>query len=156
MRLTKAVEYALRSAIYLAWNRRRAASLGEIARVQNIPPSSLSQALRWLCGKGIIQSRAGHKGGYQMLKDPSEVNLRQVIEAVEGPIFHNNCLIHGAPCASASDHWCPVHEVWENASKEFLSALERYSLGELAARVARWNTVDEMLKNLLTASGRGK
>lgn len=149
MQLTQFAEYALRVAIYLALNRGKNLKLAELSQALNIPATSLSQSLRWLAAKRIIVSRAGFQGGYRMLRDPAEVNLRQVIEAVEGLIFYNDCLIHGAPCAAEQNHWCPIHEVWEEAKNGFLKTLERYSLKELAERASRWNMVDTMLKELV-------
>lgn len=149
MRLTQFSEYALRAAIYLARNRDRTVKLAEIAEAQNIPPASLSQPLRWLAGKGIILSRAGFQGGYRLHKNPAEISLRQVIEAAEGPLFYNDCLVHGRPCETSQDHWCPVHEIWEEAKRSFLATLERYSLEEMASRVSRWDMVETALQEVL-------
>jgi DNA-binding IscR family transcriptional regulator len=72
-----------------------------------------------------------------------------VIEAAEGPLFYNNCLVHGRPCEIGRDHWCPVHEIWEEAQRSFLATLERYSLEEMASRVSRWDRVGEALHEVL-------
>lgn len=148
MRLTRSVEYALRAVLYLAWRRGRLVSASEIATRQNIPRTALPGLMNFLIRKGIVQSRAGPKGGYALAGDPVKITLRRVIEAVEGPLFENECLVHGAPCPAAKEHWCPAHEVWEEAGKTFLSTLDRYSVKELADRLGRWDSVQGLLKNL--------
>ncbi|MBI4374967.1 MAG: Rrf2 family transcriptional regulator [Elusimicrobia bacterium] len=148
MRLSQAAEHALRAALFLASRPRRNARLPEIARAQGIPPASLSRALRCLAGRGIILSAAGYQGGYRMLKDPAQVSLRQVIEAAEGPIFYSHCPFHGNVCDRESRHWCPVHDVWEAAKRDFLEALESQTLQDLVGRMARWSTVERLLEEV--------
>lgn len=44
------------------------------------------KTMRKLVAAGIVRSFKGAKGGYQLARGPESVTLRQVIEAVEGPL----------------------------------------------------------------------
>lgn len=148
MRLTLNVEYALRAMLFLAGCDGHQATAREIARAQNIPPATLYRVLGWLTSGGLLQSRPSAKGGYRIAKDTARITLRQVIEAAEGPLFINTCLLHGMPCPQEREHWCPAHEVWEEAQNVFLHVLEQHSLNELAGRLQRWDSVNALLAHI--------
>jgi Rrf2 family protein len=58
----------------------------EVARAQGIPVSFLENILTQLRSSGIVRSQRGPEGGYWLARPPDEVNLAQVIRAVEGPL----------------------------------------------------------------------
>jgi Rrf2 family protein len=58
----------------------------EVARAQGIPVSFLENILTQLRSSGIVRSQRGPEGGYWLAQPPDEVNLAQVIRAVEGPL----------------------------------------------------------------------
>ena len=60
-----------------------------------------------------------------LMKPPSEISLRQVIEAVEGPIFLNLCLIGPGECPR--DKVCPIHPFWREIQEQFVSLLDKYT-----------------------------
>ncbi len=154
MRLNISVEYALRAMLYVAKERERKVQAQEIAQACQIPVNSLRNVLVTLAAKHVIQSTAGPKGGYSFRRDPNTVTLIHVVEAVGGPIFENDCLLHGTPCPP--DHWCPIHEVWEKAQMVFVKVLSQYSVGYLLERVTNWESIEQLLENLGKESARSK
>ncbi|MBI4422917.1 MAG: Rrf2 family transcriptional regulator [Elusimicrobia bacterium] len=155
MRLTAGAEYSLRAVLFLS-RRESPVRAFEIACSERIPLAALRPVLRWLCAKGILISQPGRGGGYSVRRDLERLTLRQVLETVEGPLFLNNCLLHGVPCTPEREHWCPVHAVWTTATSAFLEALGRQSIAELSGKVHRWETVDSMLHRVLRgAAGPG-
>jgi Rrf2 family protein len=57
---------------------------------------------------GLIESTMGTKGGFKLNRGPSEINLLEVIRAVQGPIKLNRCLSDGYECARREG--CPVQK----------------------------------------------
>ncbi len=58
-----------------------------IARRQNIPVRFIEQILHSLKQGGIIESLRGPQGGYSLRRDPAQVSLADIVEAMNGPFF---------------------------------------------------------------------
>ena len=103
----------------------------EISKAKSIPLSFLAKLFQTLAKKGFVRSFRGPEGGFALTKPPRDINLMEVIEAVEGPIFLNDCLIEKGYCPQ--DEVCPVHDVWQGTQRKFLDDLKGYNFEQLAA-----------------------
>jgi DNA-binding IscR family transcriptional regulator len=65
-----------------------------------------------------------------MLSSGRRASVRTVIEAIEGPICLNLCLVHGASCSRKSN--CPAHPVWVRAQEAMLGVLNTATVADLA------------------------
>src|SRR5271157_3462175 len=135
MRLTRAADYAVRVMIHLATlpgNERTL--LPALAAATAAPGSFLSKVLQALSRAGLISSRRGQLGGFEILPRGRQASIRAVIEAVDGPIVLNVCLLHGKSCSRKS--WCPAHPVWVRAQTAMLEVLDAAMIADLAAQAA--------------------
>ena len=132
MQLTRAADYAVRVMIYLATlppNERTL--LPALAKATAAPESFLSKILQALCRAGLITSRRGQSGGFEILPAGRKASMRAVIEAIDGPIYLNICVITGGACKRKS--YCPAHPIWVHAQEAMLSVLEASTVAVLAA-----------------------
>lgn len=133
MQLTRAADYAVRVMVYLATlpeNQR--ALLPEVARATEAPESFLSKVLQSLAHAGLIISRRGKAGGFAILARGRSASMRDVIEAVDGPICLNVCLNGGKDCDRRL--WCPAHPVWARAQRAMLDVLMSATVSAMAAK----------------------
>lgn len=132
-RLSKAAEYSIRGLLHLSMNYSadKLCDIEEIARSTNTPPAYLAKLLQLLVRKGFVRSFKGQKGGFTLAKHPRDIKLLDVIEAMEGPIFLNYCLIYEGYCER--DKFCPVHDIWAGAQKVLVDYLGGCSFEQLAA-----------------------
>jgi Rrf2 family protein len=87
MHVTAKADYAIRAVVELAGSAQDAPrKVDDVARAQGIPVSFLENILTQLRSSGIVRSQRGPEGGYWLAQPPAEVNLAQVIRAVEGPL----------------------------------------------------------------------
>src|SRR3954471_4271981 len=87
MHVTAKADYAVRAVVELAGSSQTAPrKVDDIATAQNIPVSFLENILTQLRSAGVVRSQRGPEGGYWLAHPASEVNLAQVIRAVEGPL----------------------------------------------------------------------
>ena len=87
MHVTAKADYALRAVVELAGSSQNAPrKVDDVARAQAIPVSFLENILTQLRSSGIVRSQRGPEGGYWLARPPDEVNLAQIIRAVEGPL----------------------------------------------------------------------
>jgi Rrf2 family protein len=87
MRVTAKADYAVRAVVELAeTSQAKPRKVDQIAQAQAIPLSFLENILTQLRSAGIVRSLRGPEGGYWLARPAVEVNLAQVIRAVEGPL----------------------------------------------------------------------
>lgn len=87
MRVTAKADYAVRATVELASSSADAPrKVDDVAQAQGIPLSFLENILTQLRSAGIVRSQRGPEGGYWLAHPAEEVNLAQVIRAVEGPL----------------------------------------------------------------------
>ena len=132
MRLTRAGEYAVRCALYLSYrgegvttNRR------EIARFMDIPDQFLGKIAQQLAKAQIIEIIQGAKGGYRLIISPDKLTMLDVVEAVIGEIFLNDCVIRPESCQRAPA--CSAHQVWEKARNQLRNTLRQASFKQMLA-----------------------
>lgn len=89
----------------------------------------LSQAMTPLVSMGWVRSDPGPTGGYQLSVDPGELNVLEVIEAVEGPTESGRCVLENRPCAATP---CVLHQPWAVARGKLLAELSSTALSSLA------------------------
>ena len=89
MKLSRTVTYALKATLQLAQNSPSGpVPCGRLAAQGAMPERFLLQILRSLVTHGILKSTRGVDGGYVLWKEPTEVSVLDVIEAIEGPFSH--------------------------------------------------------------------
>lgn len=130
-RLSRAAEYAVRGILHLSMkDGAQLTDLNEISKAQDVPLPYLSKIFQTLARKGYVRSFRGVKGGFVLAKKTADMHLLEIIEAIEGPIFLNDCLIRKGYCPR--DSVCAVHGVWTEAQKRFIKYLEECTFDKLA------------------------
>lgn len=130
MRLIRAGEYAVRCALYLAYQGEGVTtSRREIARVMDIPNQFLSKIAPQLAKAQIIEIIQGAKGGYRLIISPDKLTMLDVVEAVIGEIFLNDCVIRPETCQRAPA--CSAHQVWEKARNQLRNTLRQTSFKQM-------------------------
>jgi Rrf2 family protein len=131
MQLTRAADYAVRVMIQLAALPVHArVSLSSLARETGAPESFLSKVLQSLTRVGLIVSQRGQTGGFMITARGRRSSMRAVIEAIDGEICLNVCLMHGKSCPRKVH--CPAHPVWARAQQAMLTVLSGASISAMA------------------------
>lgn len=131
LRITRHTDYAVRALIYLAGREEgEVAFISDISANQDLPKSYLSKILQDLRRAGIVNSKRGASGGFTLAGSASLITLRDIIEAIEGPINLNICLARKGNCNR--DEICPTHPVWREAQDTLLEVLGGKTLESLA------------------------
>ena len=127
---TRRTDYGIRALIYLASRLGERSKAVEIAEAMDIPAKFLHQVLQELQRGQLVISRPGRSGGYSLARDPADVSVLDIVEALEGPIRAAECALRGGPC-----HWenvCALHWVWSSAQQALADQLGSATLAKLA------------------------
>jgi Rrf2 family protein len=123
MQITRQADYAVRAVTYLAqMGSERRAATSQIAQDQRIPPSFLAKIVSQLSVAGLLQTSRGARGGVSLARDPAEITLLEVVEAIDGPILLNECVGDNGTCTFSDD--CPMHPIWCDAQVELVKRLK--------------------------------
>jgi len=110
--LSQAAELAVRGVQVLAQRfGGKPVPLDEICRVRDLPKQYLIKLFAMLSRAGLIVPVRGKGGGYKLAREPKDITLLEVIEAVEGPIAVNLCQETPVRC---DFNECPVRPVWSD------------------------------------------
>jgi Rrf2 family protein len=130
MKLSSKGDYGIRALIDLAQNEGRGPiPSGEIAARQGIPESLIGQILGSLRLAGFVRSVRGAQGGHELAVSPHEVQMDQVVEALDGPITPGACLENANPACSGS---AAQIEMWEQVQSQIKEVLRSRTLADLA------------------------
>jgi Rrf2 family protein len=132
MQITRQADYAVRTVLHLArmGNSERVAT-STIAKEQNIPPSFLAKIVSQLSIAGLVHTSRGARGGVTLARDPKDITLLEVVEAIDGPIQLNICAGHEGACTF--DENCPLKPVWCDAQAELVNRLTGTNFSDLLA-----------------------
>lgn len=103
MKLSKKSDYALRAMIHLSMNYKggRVVQIKEISASAKIPQKFLENILLTLRKAGILNSRMGIRGGYELARSPDLISLGDVVRILDGTIAPVDCVskIAYRPCS---------------------------------------------------------
>lgn len=131
--------YALRMLVDIALHQKEGyLPLRDVAQRQDISEKYLESITKCLVRDGILQAVRGKGGGYRLALDAEQCGVRQVIEAVEGPLVPVSCMAPTAkPCPRMGD--CSTHSLWGGLYETICQYLDRFSLADLATNVSGGN-----------------
>lgn len=123
LHITQESDYAIRIVYCLAKSgaRRDARSISE---EMCVTLRFSLKILGKLAASGIVNSYKGNRGGYELAHSPSEVNLKDVITAVEGPYHLSRCTQDGV-CNRGASGTCAFQQVFRKLSDEINEKLEK-------------------------------
>ena len=117
--------YGLRLLIDLAESARGLpVDLGSVAARQEIPEAYLAKLAAPLKAAGILRTVRGARGGYELARPASAIDLLTVVEALEGRSSLLECTADPSACGRSGD--CRTLPVWaglDKAIKDYLGAL---------------------------------
>ena len=135
MQFSASIEYAIHGMVYLAVTKPAGAVLvRDVARAIRVPESYLRKVFQLLARAGLVASHRGAKGGFSLARNPGELTLRHVVEAIDGTLPSYSCQKTTRGCSIVPR--CPVSEAFETARQKMAEVLEATSIKDLARGIA--------------------
>jgi len=122
MQITRQADYAIRAVRYLAkqGSSQRVAT-STVAREMKIPASFLAKIISQLSIAGLLHTSRGARGGVSLAREPKEISILDVVEAIDGPILLNECVGTNKPCSFEDE--CLVHPIWLEVQETLVKRL---------------------------------
>ena len=132
MKITQEADYALRMMCLLT--KQSAAGVptvgaATLAEEVAVPTRFGLKILHKLSRSGLVKTSRGATGGYSLNSDPATLTVRQVIEAIDGPIEINRCLSEAHICLNnPNKDCCRLHHVFEELNGMLTERLDRLTV----------------------------
>ncbi|RME50436.1 MAG: Rrf2 family transcriptional regulator [Caldilineae bacterium] len=130
--ITRRADYAVRIMVELGEQENdQPIPARKVAQRTGVPQPFLHKIVSELVKEGLVSSQAGPSGGLRLNRPTTQITLRQILEAVEGPLCINVCLLRPGECPR--DITCPVHGFWGRLQTSIMQQLEGATLDKLIA-----------------------
>lgn len=137
MRLTARSEYGLLALIDLGVRFGEGpVSARGIAERQGIPAKFLEQLMAAMRKAGLVSACRGARGGFALTREPSEISVLEVVEALEGSLAPTSC-DGGQLCGRSGA--CAAAAVWSRATESLREVFSTTSVGDLCLRQAAFD-----------------
>jgi Rrf2 family protein len=134
LKISQKLEYAMRAMIELAARREDGlVPAREIAVAQQIPLRFLEQQLGALHKAGLVQSARGAGGGCRIARDPAEIRVANIADAIEGQLFPMFCL-EPSDHTCFQDSQCGLQGFWGDVALAIQRVFEETSVADLLER----------------------
>lgn len=132
--ISQTAEYALRAAAALASHPDESMVTQRLAELTKVPPGYLSKVLQALGRAGLVRSRRGLGGGFELTRGATEITVYDVVQAVDPVQRIRTCPLglsaHGV-------RLCPLHRRLDDAMKLVEDAFRKSTLAEVLAEPSR-------------------
>ena len=141
--LTRKGKYGLKAMILLA--REQGAGpilIGDLAEKEAIPKKFLENILLALKHRGLVHSRKGPHGGYQLAREADKISVGEIVRTLDGPLALVSCVSQTAyaPCEECvTEKDCAVRRVFQQVRDETARILDGTTLAQAAAENAGGN-----------------
>lgn len=135
MEISRQADYAIRAIMDLAaLPDGELVQTREIARRQNIPERYLPTIIRTLARAGLLRTLRGSHGGVTLARNAGAITIRDVIEAIDGPLLLNRCMIRPGECGgNGKGCFCSLHDFWQGLVDEIEIEMDAINFADLVA-----------------------
>ncbi|HRD01028.1 MAG TPA: Rrf2 family transcriptional regulator [Candidatus Saccharicenans sp.] len=124
-------DYAFRLLVALAQAPGKPISTRTLASAADVPYQFASKIMQKLHEEGLVESVMGPFGGFHLVEPDEKVNLLKIIEAVQGPVVINTCLLGQEACPRSAI--CPIRTRLEALQTMMIDYLQSVTLADLTA-----------------------
>lgn len=130
LRINRETDYGVLILTAMARFPEQRVSSVQLAKTHGLPQPIVSKVMKQLVHAGLLCSFRGSKGGYGLARTPEQVNIAEVIEALEGPIAITECVEKGRQsCSHGYD--CNAGAAWSRISNVVREALQGVTLEQM-------------------------
>ena len=127
--ITRDTSYAIRALMYIAGSKKDVITVKEIEKELDLPRPFLRKILQILQKGGVLTSRKGNKGGFQLAVTAKNISLNDLINIFQGKITLTECLIRKRICSYIDK--CHIRKKIRSIEKKLILELKQISIASL-------------------------
>lgn len=130
LKLSRLTDYAAVVMAQIARHPDQSHAAAELAEAVLLPHPTVSKTLKMLVRAGLLQSRRGVQGGYQLARPATHITASDIITAIEGPVAMTECSHADGDCGLIGN--CGVADNWQRVSLAIRTLLDSVTLAHLS------------------------
>lgn len=135
MKLSTKSRYAAEAMLYIALNDgNNPINLSQIASATGISEHYLAQIAFRLRKAGLLKTRRGTSGGFNLAVPAEQITIGKIMDAMEDSVVPVFCVDHLSQCESKTRDNCVTRSLWVSVAEEISSIVDSLSLAELKKR----------------------
>src|SRR5690606_19808155 len=127
--ISKGCTYGIQTAIFLAEQNGSHVPVRSISEELGIPQSFLAKVVSRLARAGLVDTMRGPTGGVALSRRPDQINVREIIEAIDGSLLFTECVLGLPGCGQEKP--CPLHHAWGGIREGLVTTFENIAIGDL-------------------------
>lgn len=132
LKISRKTEYAIRGMIYLAGQPRdQFVMIKEITKATKTSSVFMAKIFQTLGNANLVVSSRGVSGGVRLSRKPERITLKEIVEATEGPVIMNMCVLDEKSCCFSNV--CSAHVAWKKIKDSISEMMEDFTLKDIAA-----------------------
>lgn len=133
IKISKMADYAVVILSHMHQNKDTKFSAHCLADMSHIPEPTVSKILKLLSKSDLLTSSRGVNGGYALSRDIKDISVKDVLEAIEGPIHLTECTEDSHDCVL--EKICPSHGRWDDVNRTIKDALQNIKLMSVMGKI---------------------
>lgn len=133
MIFTTTTEYAIRGLAELAGRAGdgRSMMLDELVSDTSLPRDFLAKVFQRLVKAGLLRSAKGRGGGFALGRPANEITLKDIVEAIDGPLTFDRCAVGLDKCSDQQP--CPQHDLYKPIRQRIKEYLQTTTVADLSS-----------------------
>lgn len=132
LQLSRMADYGMRLLAQLGKDKDVRLSAPQLAKLTDLGEATVAKLLKQLHNAGLVKSVRGVKGGYQLNKCPHQMNVLEVIEAVDGKMALTKCADGQSICPH--DETCVTRDAWQQLNSDIRQTLSQKSVADMTGQ----------------------
>ena len=138
--LSSTCRYGIRAVIYLASQPVANGKTGikQISVALGLPQPFLAKILQQLAKQKILSSSKGPHGGFNLVKNPRDITLLEIVRTIDGENLFTDCVMHNGSCESVGEDKknCPLHQDYEKIRADLIKLFGNKTIYDLVRRAS--------------------
>ena len=127
LRISRMTDYG--TIVLSQLNSENVTSADNISNNTNIAKPTVSKLLKAFTQKGLTISERGNHGGYSLARPSKDINVVEIIDAIEGPLAITKCSSNDSICDIEND--CLTVNIWKDINERISSVLSDITLHDI-------------------------
>jgi FeS assembly SUF system regulator len=142
IKLSRLTDYAIVLLTQMVLEGKGVYAASTLAEKTHLPLPTTSKVLKQLTKVGVLSAQRGAAGGYTLVREPADITVATLIEAMDGPLSITDCagFLEKQGCCEIQPT-CPVRGNWRVVNVAIRSALEAITLAEMAMKPVQQEAV---------------
>ena len=133
IKVTRLADYAVSIIYAFSGSEKEILSSQNIVEKTKLHKATVNKLLAQLVKKNVLEPFRGTKGGYRLRKGLDNISIRELIEAIEGPVLLTDCLNKNANNCNLFDV-CNTKNIWSFVNTEINNTLENIKIKDIKSK----------------------